>query len=457
MLNDKAPKPTLFLEKPRRGDWSRRDFMRTAGQAAGAALLGGSAIALMACEKKPPAQKTARSVHLLQWSNFVAPADEELRRQAKEFESQTGVTVTVETINANDLNARATAAVESKRGPDIIQLQWNQAHLYEGGLMNVDEVSEELGKPHGGWYETAVAAAKVGDHFKAIPYNIVGNAIAYRRDKFDELGIGKFPDTWPEYLEVGRKLKKAGMPVGQTLGHTFGDAPTWCYPLLWSFGGHELSEDGRSVALNTPQAVEAVKFMKEFWKAACDEGGLAWDDTSNNRAFLAGTIGASLNGASIYFVPRMNPQQYPGLAEKIDHALLPKGPGGRFHLPVNFQHGIMDYSENKEAAIDFVRFLMQKENFEKWFVICNGYSLGAGPAWASHDLWTKDPRLTVYRDMAKYGRLPGWPGPFNRLASEVQAKYIIVDLFAKAVQGTDTAESAVSWAEKELQNVYQRA
>jgi multiple sugar transport system substrate-binding protein len=40
--------------------------------------------------------------------------------------------------------------------------------------------------------------------------------------------------------------------------------------------------------------------MQAFWKEACDEGGLAWDDTNNNRAFHAGEISATLNGASIY-------------------------------------------------------------------------------------------------------------------------------------------------------------
>jgi hypothetical protein len=32
-----------------------------------------------------------------------------------------------------------------------------------------------------------------------------------------------------------------------------------------------------------------VKFMVAFWKDAHDEGGLAWDDSNNNRAFLSGT------------------------------------------------------------------------------------------------------------------------------------------------------------------------
>ncbi len=49
---------------------------------------------------------------------------------------------------------------------------------------------------------------------------------------------------------------------------------------------------------------DAVNFMKAFYKDSCDEGGLAWDDTDNNRAFHAGQICATLNGASIYIVAK---------------------------------------------------------------------------------------------------------------------------------------------------------
>ena len=43
-------------------------------------------------------------------------------------------------------------------------------------------------------------------------------------------------------LLVGKKLKAKGRPIGQTLGHTFGDSPTFSYPFLWSFGGKEFDE-----------------------------------------------------------------------------------------------------------------------------------------------------------------------------------------------------------------------
>ena len=69
--------------------------------------------------------------------------------------------------------------------------------------------------------------------------------IAYRKSWFDEVGSPTFPDTWEKYREVGKKLKAMGRPIGQTLGHTFGDAPTFSYPYLWSWGGSEIERTAR--------------------------------------------------------------------------------------------------------------------------------------------------------------------------------------------------------------------
>src|SRR5262249_51499933 len=82
------------------------------------------------------------------------------------------------------------------------------------------------------------------------------------------------------------------------------------YPYTWSWGGKEVEVDGKTVVLNSKATIDAVKFMVGFWKEAYDEGGLAWDDTNNNRAFLSGTISATLNGASIYLLAKSKPNSY---------------------------------------------------------------------------------------------------------------------------------------------------
>ncbi len=42
------------------------------------------------------------------------------------------------------------------------------------------------------------------------------------------------------------------------------------------------------MALNSRETIESVKFAAGLWLDVCDEGGLAWGDTKNNRDFLSG-------------------------------------------------------------------------------------------------------------------------------------------------------------------------
>ena len=90
--------------------------------------------------------------------------------------------------------------------------------------------------------------------------------------------------------------------------------------------------------IDSKGTVEAVKFMTAFWKDGCDEGGLAWDDTNNNRAFLAGEICATLNGASIYIAAKrgqdkIKDEKGEPMVRDIQHARLPAGPAGSCELP----------------------------------------------------------------------------------------------------------------------------
>jgi multiple sugar transport system substrate-binding protein len=438
--------------QPLQRDLTRRDFLKTTG-VVGVAAATSSSLGLFGGQA--PAFAQSRTVHVLAWSHFIKEADALMRdKLIPEFKASSGVNVKYETINANDLNARITAAVESGTGPDIFQMIWNQPHLYTRGLENHDSLAAELGVNK--QYAFQQEAAKVDGVFRGVPYYGIGNGIAYRKDIFEEAGVTKVPDTLDEYLEAGKKLKDHGWPVGQTLGHTFGDAPTFCYPLLWSFGGREVDENGK-VAINSPETLRACEFLQEFWNAACDESGLAWDDSSNNRAFFAETIGATLNGASIYFVARYNPEKAPpGLADKIGHFLNPQGPAGRYHSILPFTHGIAQYSKQKDAAKDFIRFLMGKKAYETYILVQKGYGLGATPDWENHPFWKEDPAVEPYRLNAKYGRNFGWPGPYDRKAAEVQAKYIIIDLFARVARG-DSPKASIAQTERELKNVYESA
>ncbi len=424
--------------------------------AAGAVAVAG--IEGILAGRRAPAFAQGTRLNILRWVDFIPACDVELKRQAGDASKALGAEVQFEFINANDLQPRITAAVQSGSGADIIMMLHNWPHLYASSVVDVTDLAEWQAKDQGGYYGQSQAAAKVGKRWLALPHGIVGLQIAYRKSWFNEIGVTSFPKTLEEYRQVGMKLKKNGHPIGQTLGHTFGDAPAWAYPLLWSFGGAETDASGKT-ALDSKGSVEAVKFMQAFWKDACDEGGFAWDDTNNNRAFLAGEISATLNGASIYIAAKRGQEKIKDekgepMLRDIDHAPIPKGPAGGVAYHVAFSHAVMKYGKNQKLAKDFLKWLDGKEQFSKWFEVAEGFSVGSTKYWEQHPLWDKiDAPMKIYRQAAASSRMFGYAGPPSAKATEVYSKYIIVDMFAKAAQGMK-AEDAVKWAAGELKGIY---
>jgi len=117
----------------------------------------------------------------------------------------------------------------------------------------------------------------------------------------------------------------------------------FCYPYMWAHGAMEVGKDGKKVAFNKPGFVDAIRRFIQAWKDGYDETGLAWDDSGNNRAFLAGQIAATLNGSSIYFVAK---KEQPLMAQEMNHLLIPRGPAGRFYWLGTSTLGILKNSKN---------------------------------------------------------------------------------------------------------------
>jgi ABC-type glycerol-3-phosphate transport system substrate-binding protein len=435
----------------------RRRFLQLSG--AGAAAASGGGLAAVLASGRAPAYAQGTTVHWVRWSDFVPASDQLLKGKiTQDCLKATGIKLNLETINANDLQPRITSSIQSGVGADIIMAIGNWPQLYADSLADSGDVAEEIGKAQGGYYDISRQVATVGSKWIGVPWCIGGGLVAYRKSWFEEVGHAAFPATWDAFRDAGKKLKAKGRPIGQTAGHTFGDAPGWWYPYLWSWGGKEVEADGKTVVLNSKETVESVKFAVALWKETMDEGGLAWDDSSNNRAFLSGTISSSNNGASIYIEAKKKPDSYQTdkgtpMWKDILHAPIPKGAGGQFNLPGPFTDMLMGYSKNQKAAKDFLRWIHSKPVFDEWFTSQQGYTDGATKAWEDNPVWKADPVLTPFKDVPAGGRLAGYAGPPNRKAAEVVTKYIVVDMYAKAIQGMDSEES-VKGAHAELAKIY---
>ena len=438
---------------------NRRRLLKLSGAGAVAARTGG--IAAILASGRAPAFAQGTTLHWVRGSDYVPASDQLLKTKINEqCQKDLGIKFNLEGVDGLTIQARVTSAVQSGNGPDIIQAINNWAQLYADSVVDVSDVAEEIGKAQGGYYETSRAVANDGSKWIAVPWTIVGLQIVNRKSWWGEIGCdaGKYPQTWEEYREAGKKLKAAGHPVGQTLAHAFGDAPAFWYPYLWSWGGKEVEADGKTVVLDSKETIESVKFAVGWWKDACDEGAFAWDDSGNNRAFLAGTISAPSNGASIYLEAKKKPDTYltetgKPLKDDCFHAPLPKGSAGQFSWHVPLADMVMEYSKNQKAAKDFLRWVHSEKIYDQWFTSQQGFSVGPTTVWEEHKLWGDDPVMAPFRTAARSGRFAGYAGPANRKAAEAISKYILVDMYAKAVQGMAPGD-AVKWAHGELVKIY---
>ncbi|MBV9170897.1 MAG: extracellular solute-binding protein, partial [Chloroflexi bacterium] len=273
----------------------------------------------------------------------------------------------------------------------------------------------------------------------------------WRPDFFSAAGISQFPDTFDQLLAAAQKLHDYGKPIGMTLGHAPGDGKSTNFPVLWAFGGKEFEADGKTVALNSPETLNAVKWYAQMFKYM-DPAVLGWLDPDNNQAFLTEQCSATVNVNTIYLAARDAADQkgdanMKHIADAMDHANWPSGPAGRFgNYNINLWAVFAD-SPNPEGGKAFLRAFFDKKFLVPWTKTGRSYFI---PNFKGLDnipeAWPDDPKLKIFRELNKINRLPGYAGPPSAATTDAVNKFVLVDMFANAATGKMQPEEAVAWA-----------
>ena len=120
----------------------RRKLLKLSGAGALAARTGGMAAILAA--GKAPAYAQGTTVHWLRWNDFIPQSDALLRNQiTQQCAKDLGITLNIEMINGNDIQARTTAAIQSGTGPDVICALNNWPQLYAESIVDVSDIAEQ--------------------------------------------------------------------------------------------------------------------------------------------------------------------------------------------------------------------------------------------------------------------------------------------------------------------------
>jgi multiple sugar transport system substrate-binding protein len=372
----------------------------------------------------------------------------------KKFSDQFKVDVRVDSESFEDIRPKAAVAANVGGGPDIILGWYDDAHLYPDKLVPVTDVAEYLGRKYGGWYDVCRDYGMRGKEWIALPIGANGGAMVYRESHIKAAGFDTFPTTTDGYLKLAQALKGKGQPVGHALGHASGDATTWCYWIVWAFGGR-LVDEQNNVVINSPETIAALEYCKQLY-ATMIPGTLSWLDPSNNKAFLDGQISVTNNAISIYYVAKNSPdEKLKAMAQDIQHAGWPIGPVGKpTELHQITQAMVFKYTKYPKAAKEYLRFMMEKDQYEPWQTASIGYVEQPLKAYENGPIWTMEPKAAAFRTGMARMRHHGYAGKLGYASAGAIADFIIVDMVAEAASGDKTPKDAAERAQKRADRYY---
>lgn len=437
--------------------FNRRRFLEGSAGVAATAALGASALLAPAVHAqanlafKP--EKGAK-LRVLRWSRFVQGDIDAYMANVKKFTERTGVEVRVDNEGWEDVRPKAAVAANTGAGPDIILSTNDDANLYPEKLLDVTDLAEYLGKKYGGWYPAVEAYLRPdGKKWIGIGLGAAGAYMVYRESQVKAAGFNAFPKTTDEFLRMFKALKDKGTPGGMALGNATGDG-LWCNWLVWSHGGM-LVDKNNKVVIDSPETIKALEYGRELYSTFIP-GTLSWLDPNNNKAFLDGQVSVTNNGISIYYAAKTSTDpKIKDMASDIQHASFPVGPVGtptESHL--FFNQMIMKYTKFPQAAKEFLRFMMEREQFEGWINGSGGYIAQPLRAYEKASTWTSDPKHTPYRDAVKNMRPAGYAGKLGYASAGAGADFIMVNMVAEAVSGARSPKEAAERAQKRAERYY---
>lgn len=389
-------------------------------------------------------------INLLRWKRFVEAEDVAFMAMVEAFKKATGVEVSVSNESYDDVQPKASVAANTGQGLDMVWGLYSLPHLFPDKCLDVTDVADYLGKKYGGWTPSAEAYGKTGDKWICIPVATTGSLMNYRISAMEKAGFKEFPKDTAGFLELCKALKKNNTPAGMALGHASGDANGWVHWALWAFGGNLVDRDNK-VVINSPETAKALEYVKQLYDTFIP-GTASWNDSSNNKAFLAGELYCTNNGISIYVTAK---KENKAIAEDMNHAYMPVGPIGRpTELHLAFPILTFKFTKFPQACKAFSAFMQEAPQFNPWIEAAQGYLSPFLLDYDKNPIWTSDPKVTPYRDVAKRTLTPAGLGTLGEKAAAAVADFIVVDMFANYCTGREDLKGSIANAERQAKRIY---
>lgn len=292
------------------------------------------------------------------WAN---PGDELLA----EFTEETGISVIFNEVSWDDIRDKVSiAASGGEAAADVIEVDWSWVgEMNSAGWLEPIEMTDE-DKEDMPTLETFTIDGEI----LAVPYANDYRIAYYNKEHFEQAGITEVPETWDEVYDALKKIKEAGiveypytMPMNADESAT--TSMMW---MAFSRSGQVFNDDD---TLNEDAVMDALTFENQLVQDGfVDPASISFNGMDCYRKITSGE--ASFMVGPTKFVGISNDPEQCSEIGNIVPILLPGTDGTSpqtMALPEAV--GITSFSENKEAAQEFVKWYSSADVQKRMYAV----------------------------------------------------------------------------------------
>lgn len=292
------------------------------------------------------------------WAN---PGDELLA----EFTEETGISVIFNEVSWDDIRDKVSiAASGGEAAADVIEVDWSWVgEMNSAGWLEPIEMTDE-DKEDMPTLETFTIDGEI----LAVPYANDYRIAYYNKEHFEQAGITEVPETWDEVYDALKKIKEAGiveypytMPMNADESAT--TSMMW---MAFSRSGQVFNDDD---TLNEEAVMDALTFENQLVQDGfVDPASISFNGMDCYRKITSGE--ASFMVGPTKFVGISNDPEQCSEIGNIIPILLPGTDGTSpqtMALPEAV--GITSFSENKEAAQEFVKWYSSADVQKRMYAV----------------------------------------------------------------------------------------
>jgi multiple sugar transport system substrate-binding protein len=267
--------------------------------------------------------------------------------------------------------------------------------MVNGVLLELDSYMADAGVSADDFYPGLISAFQMNGKTYGLPKDWSSLAMVYNTQALTDAGVANPPTNWDELRAAGEALRANA-----------GDEARICIPagfdrylaFHYAAGGEIISEDGSTIAIDTPEAATALDFYYGLYRDGLAttpaDAGAEWP----GDAFAKNLADIVFEGNWMFpFLADAAPDLEFGISE------MPEGPAGKATLAFTVSFSAYAQTEQPDAAWTVINYLTGDEGMGRWTSL--GLAMPSRPSLA--DAWLQQfPEREPFLISGDYAR--GW-------------------------------------------------